>query len=308
MRCLPIAVLFVCAGSLLAQDAPSSAPPTSQSQPAASSEQQTPPSQPKQATKAEKQHPREEAWEILRSGTQNDSTDRRAKATGVLGLVPNDQRARRLAEAGLQDAQPGVRSAAAHALGEMGARESIPLLKQRLDDDDTGVVLACAKALLELKDAGAYDVYYAVLTGERKAKGSLLSEQMKILHDPKQLAKLGIEEGIGFVPFAGMGYSAYRMLSKDEVSPVRAAAARALANDPDPESAKALARAVSDKSWIVRKAALDALAKRNDPKLLKAVIPAMEDDKDIVMYTAAAAVVHLTDPVPGRHKKRRASH
>ena len=126
---------------------------------------------------------------------------------------------------------------------------------------------------------------------------------MKILHDPKKLAQIGIEEGLGFVPFAGMGYTTYRMLSKDEVSPIRAAAARALASDPDPESGKALANAVSDKSWIVRKAALDAIAKRNDPSLIKPAIKAMEDDKEIVMYTAAAVVVHLGDPRPTPRKK-----
>jgi HEAT repeat protein len=323
MRCLALAVLFVCAGSLLAQDAqpstqtqlPTGAAPREQAAPAApepaqteapATEQKAPSSIP---ASAKKQSPREEAWEILTTGAQNDSTERRTKAIGALGLIPNNPRARRLAEAGLQDAAPAVRSAAANALGEMGAKESIPLLKQRLDDEDTGVVLACAKTLLQLKDNEAYDVYYAVLTGERKASGSGISQQMKILRDPKQLAQLGFEEGIGFVPFAGMGYEAYRRLSKDTVSPVRAAAAHTLANDPDPESGKALTHAASDKSWIVRQAALDALAKRNDPGLVHAAVTAMEDEKEIVMYTAAATVVHLTDPVakPTKQKQRRTS-
>ena len=243
---------------------------------------------------SENQSPQEEAWEILRTGVQNKSAERRTKAVGVLGLVPRNKKVLEYAEAGLKDSNASVRMAAANALGEMHSRSSIPKLKTCLDDEEPGVVLACAKALLEMKDRSAYDVYYAVLTGELKTKGSLIQEQMKVLHNPKQLAQLGIEEGLGFVPFAGMGYTAYKMLSKDEVSPVRAAAARALVNDPDPQSAKALADAVSDKSWIVRKAALDAIAKRGDAKLLKVVIPAMEDDKDIVMYTAAAAVLELS--------------
>jgi HEAT repeat protein len=248
------------------------------------------------AAKESTQSPIEEAWEILQTGVHNKSADRRIKAIGVLGLVPRNRQVRQFAEKGLTDENVDVRTAAATALGEMHARESIPLLKTCLDDEDPGVALACARALLEMRVDDAYDVYYAILTGERKAHGSVISGQMKILKNPKRVAELGIEAGLGFVPFAGMGYTAYKLLSKDEVSPVRAAAARALANDPDPESARALADAVTDKSWIVRKAALDAIAKRGDRRMLKAVIPAMEDDKDIVMYTAAAAVVHLSQP------------
>lgn len=291
MRVLTLAVLVVCSAVLLAQQTPS-AP---QTQPAA--ETATPAAAPSEP----KRPPREEAWHILKIGAANKSTDRRVDAIGVLGLVPNNAEARHLAEAALDDSEINVRVAAANALGEMGARTSIPLLKKRIHvEENTGVVLACAKALLTLKDDAGYEVYYAVLTGQRKAKGSLISQGTQMLHDPKKLAEIGFEEGLGFIPYAGMGYSAYKFLTKDDTSPVRAAAARALAKDPDPESGKALANAVQDKSWLVRKAALDALAKRNDPTLLKSVVPAMEDDKQIVMYTAAAVTVHLTDRNPKR--------
>lgn len=319
MRLVVLSVVLLCCSFILAQEtttsAPAQIPQTPQTPatatPVATDEQKSsspPPSTEKESVPApksdKKQTPREEAWEILRLGAQNKGADRRAKAIGVLGLVPNNAEARKFAETGLQDLDPRVRTAAATALGEMGAKQSIVLIEKQLDDDDTGVVLAAAKALLAMKDKAGFEVYYAVLTGERKARGSLMHEQMKILHDKKKMAEIGIDEGLGFVPFAGMGYTAYKMLAKDEVSPVRAAAARALAQDPDPASAHALADAVGDKSWIVRKAAIDALAKRNDPNWLKAVIPAMTDEKDIVMYTGAAAVIHLTD-VPARGTKRR---
>jgi HEAT repeat protein len=317
MRPVVLSIVLLCCSFVPAQETvtppPAQTPqPPTPAAPAATVEQEstTPPapSTEKESLPApkndKKQAPREEAWEILRLGAQNKSADRRTKSIGVLGLVPNNAEARKFAETGLQDSDPRVRAAAATALGEMGAKPSIALLEKQLDDDDTGVVLAAAKALLAMNDKAGYEVYYAVLTGERKAKGSLIHEQMKILHDKKKMAEIGIDEGLGFVPFAGMGYTAYKMLAKDEVSPVRAAAARALAQDPDPASAHALADAVGDKSWIVRKAAIDALAKRNDPNWLKAVIPAMADEKDIVMYTGAAAVIHLTD-VPPRNTKRR---
>ena len=291
-------LLLLCASFVCAQE---TTPPASTNPQEPATTQTAPAEEPEQKP-AENESAQERAWEIIQRGVHNKSAERRAKSVGVLGLVPHNRKILEYAEAGLKDSNPTVRSAAANALGEMRSRSSIPLLKVCLDDEEPGVVLACAKALLEMKDRSAYDVYYAVLTGDRKTQGSLIHEQMKVLKNPKQIAALGIEEGIGFVPFAGMGYTAYKMLSKDEVSPVRAAAARALVNDPDPQSSKALADAVGDKSWIVRKAALDAIAKRGDAKLLKAAVPAMEDDKDIVMYTAAAAVIELSGrPNPPRN-------
>lgn len=283
-------------------NAPAQQPPAGEKAPPA--EPQTAPAENKPAAAQEKsspaperkESPREQAWQVLLSGIHNKSTDRRAHSVGVLGLIPNDLRARKLAFAALEDKEPNVRIAAATAVGQMGARQAIPKLKDLLDDPETGVVLAAAKALLQLHNNAGYEVYYAVLTGERKPTGPFIQRQMKILKDPKQLAQIGFEEGIGFVPFAGMGYTAYKMLTKDESSPVRAAAARALADDPDPQSGDALAQAASDKSWIVRKAALDAIAMRGERKLMKAAIPQMDDDKDIVMYTAAATVIHLSDP------------
>ena len=47
-------------------------------------------------------------------------------------------------------------------------------------------------------------------------------------------------------------------MTKDDASPVRAAAAKIVAKDPDPKSAEALIEATSDSHWIVCVAALDA--------------------------------------------------
>ena len=108
------------------------------------------------------------------------------------------------------------------------------------------------------------------------------------------MATLGIEEGIGFIPFAGIGLTAFKALHVDDVSPVRAAAAKMLATDTDADSGIALVRATSDKNWIVRSAALEAIAKRGNPALLKGILPAMKDDNTAVRCTAAAAVIRLS--------------
>ena len=79
-------------------------------------------------------------------------------------------------------------------------------------------------------------------------------------------------------------------------SPILAAFAMTLANDPDPKSAEALVNAAeTQKSWIVRAAALNALAKRGDPHYIKPAEEGLSDAKEEVQYSAAAAVIHLSD-------------
>lgn len=241
------------------------------------------------------QSPRQTAWKTLRDGVNDKGADRRSKAVLALGLLPGEREAVALAELAMQDEKPIVRAAGATALGAMLSKASIPKLKNALSDKDGSVVLAAALSLVTLKDEKGYDVYYAVLTGQRKTGRERMSEGMKVLQDPKKLAEFGLEEGIGFVPFGGLGLTAFSALTKDDVSPVRAAAARVLAKDPDPRSGEALGQAaVSDKSGRVRAAALEAIAKRGDPALLSDIEPAMSDGNDVVRFSAAAAVIRLT--------------
>ena len=257
-------------------------------QPAASQ-----PGQPPPARSKVRQNPREQAWQLLESACTSDKTTNRATAVLVLGLIPNNKRSAELAEKALTDNKPEVRSAAAAALGEMRSRASIPKLRAAFDDPDPVVVLAAAHSLDLMHDNSAYEVYYEVLNGERKAGKGLISSQASLLHDPKKMAALGFEEGIGFVPFAGIGWGAIKVITKDDTSPVRAAAAKVLARDPDPATTEALIDATGDKSWIVQTAALEALAKRGDRSALKTVEKYMSDEKDAVKYTAAAAVLRL---------------
>lgn len=238
--------------------------------------------------------PREEAWKLLEDANQSDKMSDRTIAARVMGLIPNNLRAVRLAEAALSDETPEVRAAAAAALGDMKSRASIPKLKAALADKDPTVALAAAHSLDLMHDSAAYEVYYEVLNGDRKASKGLIASQKSMLSDPKKMAQLGFEEGIGFIPFAGIGWTAIKTVTKDDSSAVRAAAAHVLARDPDPATTKALVDAVSDKSWLVRAAALEALARRGNPSVLEAVRLSMSDGKDAVSLTAAATVVRLT--------------
>ena len=250
--------------------------------------------------------PREQAWQILEDACTGDKSGDRATAVLVLGLIPNDPKSAKLAQKALTDERPEVRGAAAAALGNMQSRASIPKLKAAMEDQDPSVALAAAHSLDLMHDNSAYEVYYEILNGQRKAGKGLIASQTSMLRDPKKMAEFGFEEGIGFIPFAGIGWGAIKAIRKDDSSPVRAAAARVLARDPDPATTKALTEATGDNSWIVQAAALEALAKRGDPSVLPTVERYVSDEKTAIKFTAAAAVIHLTAIKQAGLRKQRA--
>lgn len=243
---------------------------------------------------AAEQTPVERSWAILQQGLADKDEDNRAKAADALGLLVKNDQARQMAEAALSDSSAQVRAEAATALGQIGLPASTPKLKEALLDQDTAVVFSAASALFEMGDSSGYNVYYAVLTGERKSGDKLLASQLKMLKDPEALAKIGFEAGIGMIPFGGMGFKAIKSLRQDNVTPTRAAAAQKLAHDPDPKSGEALAKAVSDEKWLVRASAISALAQRGDASLRNAIIPKLDDEESSVRYNAAAAIVRLS--------------
>src|SRR5713101_5140779 len=214
------------------------------------------------------QTPTERAWPILQQGLANKRAEKRANAVHALRLLPNNPRAQKMAQSALGDQSPKVRAAAARALGPMGAVSSVPKLKAVLNDKEPAVVLAAARSLFLLGDRNeAYEIDYEVLIGERKGTDGFVKSQMGELKDPKAVAMMGFETGIGFVPFGGEGYEVFKRASKDDGTPIRVAAAKELATDRDSRIDAALARACSDKKWPVRAAAVYAIAKRDDPAL-----------------------------------------
>lgn len=248
--------------------------------------------------------PTHKAWDMLMNAAFSKKTIDRADGIRVLGLLRDNERARALAEDALKDPSPQVRSSAATALGKMHAMESIPKLESALADKKIPVVLAAANSLRELKDEKtAYAVYFDLLTGERKSGEGMIARQLAMLKDPKELAKIGFSEGIGYIPFAGIGWDAYRTMSKKDPNPARAVAATFLAHDPDPATAKALVKATNDKDWIVRAAAVEAIAQRGDSSLLPKVERKFADKNPKVRYTAAAAVIRLSANEPSSTAK-----
>lgn len=248
----------------------------------------------KNGSERSRELPAIKAWRILHEGMKDANSDRRAKAVRALGLLTGNPEAEQAAVQGLRDEKPNVRLAAAAALGSMHAEHSSGNLEEALGDSEPSVVLAAANSLLLLHDDVGYDTYYEVLTGEKRASKGLIKEQLDTLKDKRKMAELGFEEGIGFIPFAGIGYEVFKTVTKDDSSPLRAAAAKKLAHDPEPDAAEALVKASSDKNLAVRAAALEAIALRDDPSLLPRISAALDDDKDVVRFTAAACVAHLS--------------
>ena len=250
----------------------------------------------------------EKAWKLLDEGAHQPKAKGRVTAVRVLGLLRNNDRATQLAQEALQDAKPEVRAAAATALGKMHAASSVTRLKKALSDKEFSVVLAAANALNELKDPACYEVYYAILTGQRKSSEDFFQQETEMFHDPKELAKMGFEQGVGYVPYAGMGWDAVRTIMKDrsDGSPVKAAAASNLVSDPDPRTAAALVSATHNRNWVVRVAALEAISERGDPTATGKIEPLLNNAKLEVKYTAAAAIVRLgvapeSGKMPGQH-------
>jgi HEAT repeat protein len=247
----------------------------------------------------------ERAWAVLDTGLTHKAADHRVEAVKALSLITGERAAIKPAVHALSDDNADVRVAAAVTLGQLHAVSAIPDLKKLLSDKEVSVVLAASQALYQLRDNSAYDVYYAILMGDKKASDGMIQSQIDRLKDPKKVAMLGIEQGIGFVPYGGIGMQAYRFAKSDH-SQVRASAARSLALDPDPMSRDALVQiALTDDSTAVREAALDALAERGDASCVGRLERNLNDSKFAVRYRSAAAVIHLSDTAArAKHKGR----
>jgi HEAT repeat protein len=240
-----------------------------------------------------------QAWKILQAGVHDKSANKRVQALSALGLLAGDARAIETAELALQDPKSEVRRSAITALGDMGSKASLPKIRALLEHADAKTVVVIAVVLKKFKDPQADDIYYQILTGERKAGGGILDG----LKDKKSLEKMGVEEALGFLPFGGIGIGAYDYFQQNDSSNanVNAVAATALAQHPDPASKKALIEASFGGKEIVQVAALRALANCGDSTVVKDIEPALYSDKSLIRYTAAAAVVHLS----AEHSTRR---
>lgn len=249
-----------------------------------------------------RQSPRDAAWAAIDKGLKAGDVDHRRQAAVALATIdPTNQKAvDKLLNALKNDKSARMRQQAALALGQMKAKQSIPALKDALEDTDE-VAFAAAKSLTDLGDETGQGLLVAVLSGERKDTAGIMTnarrEAEKRLHHPKGLVLMGAEDGIGsmFGP-AAMAVTAVQDISDlhGKGAPGRAAAAAYLVKDPDPYAVTLLEWALTDDSSFVRVEAAKGLGQRGNASSIPKLLPLLQDGKNSVRTMAAAAIIRLT--------------
>jgi HEAT repeat protein len=238
----------------------------------------------------------DEEWAILRNGISDQSPSNRVQAIAALATLGAMPPAVQLVEPALSDKDWRVRHQAAIALGLMGAKGSIPKLREALKDQIPAVSFVASKSLWELGDHSGERVLLDVLRGIRGASiGTVETARMKA-RDRNSLLLMGLREGISFFGPFGIGIDAIQMLRKDGSATARAVSAMLLAADPDPAALAALESALDDKNWAVRAAAVQALGLRGDHSAIRALQQHLWGEHDAVRYMAAASLVRLQTP------------
>lgn len=249
------------------------------------------------------------AWEVLNHALSESNPAKRVQAITALSSIGDAPHVFDLLEAGLNDKDAMVRQSAAAVLGEARVLPAIPLLKKALDDDSAEVSFTAARSLWEMGDRSGREILWAVLAGEQKTgpgmiEGGIRDAKSK-LHNPRALAKIGIDQAAGFLGPFSMGVWFAEDLMKDKGAPARALSAKLLASDTEASTAEQLEQALEDKNPAVRAAAARAIGARAKPEKIAKLEPLLTDSNDGVRDMAAAAIIRLSQPLPQSPARRR---
>jgi hypothetical protein len=100
-----------------------------------------------------------------------------------------------------------------------------------------------------------------------------------------------------YVPYGGIAVGVYKVVTKDDTSPLRTLSAASIAYDPDPRSGQALVNATSTTNKdLVRAAALDAIASGQadaSQNVTRVLLPALNEMIDITTSRTIALDTHL---------------
>ncbi len=124
-----------------------------------------------------------------------------------------------------------------------------------------------------------------------------LREARQKAHHPEGVLLLGGQEAAGSMfPPAGRGIVAVKDAFKLRGTSGQAAAAEALAKDPEPYAVTLLEWALTDDKWEVRAVAAKALGERGTADSIPKLETAMIADKHAAVRTlAAAAIIRIGD-------------
>jgi HEAT repeat protein len=247
------------------------------------------------------QEPLDHAWQILDRGLHDGNPAKRVQDVTSMGIMRPQPKSVTMVESAFDDKDYSVRQAACLALNQMKSRQSIPKLRDALNDKAPEVVFAAAKALYDLGDPMGRQVLVAVLLGDQADSSGFFASSMHDMkakmHDTKGLLLIGVKDGAGvFLGPAGAGIGVAEGLLKDANASGKTVAAAILAEDKTQEAFKAIRQALGDKNWTVRAAAARSLALAGRIEAFKDIAELLDDKKEEVQYSAAAAVIRLKQP------------
>jgi HEAT repeat protein len=249
------------------------------------------------------------AWDVLNHALADGNPVKRGQALTALGLIGSTApHVVDLLEAGLTDKDETVRQTAAAVMGDIGARQAIPMLKKALDDESGEVNFAAARSLWQMGDPSGREILWAVMAGEQKTGPGMIQGEIRDakrkLHSPAALAKIGIDEASGFLGPFSMGVGFVEELVKDKGATARALSAKLLGSDSDPQTRRELEQSLEDKNSGVRAAAARALSQRGGKEELAKIQPLLADGNESVRTVAAAAIIRLSQAPPNQLQRK----
>lgn len=254
------------------------------------------------------------AWSMLTAAAGLDHSEHeRIEAMAALGSMGADPRAEKLIGQNITGKDMDVRTAAILAAEHTHNPQLIDDLRQALDDDQPQVAYAAAVTLWKMHDSSGEDLLLAVVAGDAKAHQGMIGREKhkaaKKLHDPAELAKLGIQNGAGFFmgPF-GFGVKALDFIHKNGGDADRAAAVELLAQEHTETVHGALLDALDDKDFAVRAAAARALGDWPGEETARRLQRLFRDDKLAVQLSAAASFIRIYEPHPSPEAPRPEPH
>jgi len=230
----------------------------------------------------------------------------RIQGLAALGDIASRPRAAKLILDAMKDPDFDVRTAAVLATGQSAAplakRTFSMELRNLLDDKEPQVAVAAASTLWKMGDHSGEDILVAVADGERKASAGLIDSTRHTittdLHNPSTLARIGALQGASMLlgPF-GFGITAYEYIHKNGADTSRPLAIELLSQEKTKPIHDELINALTDKDVGVRAAAAKALGDYHDKETAAAIANLFYDSKSPVRLTAAAAYLRSSGAV-----------
>jgi HEAT repeat protein len=241
----------------------------------------------------------ERAHVILDEALKARNPDTRKVAVQALGLIGSREPYESQLKTMLQDRDVPVRIAVVASMLDLKDKDTVPTLREALNDKVPEVRFAAAKALWTLGDEAGRDALVAVVAGDTPATSGFFTTEgrdaLRIFYAPRTAIPFVVGRTIGFAHVAGLGLGVASLegLLSDPNITGRAAAALLLSNDEDPKVLLAMREALADKDESVRAAAVHAIALRDDPALEADLLPFLDDKTAAVSTRAAAGCLRL---------------